>query len=76
MINFKKHVKKGLILLAVMVLMGNINGKIVFGIEKNEVSLAETYSNVIWGQKPFERIKCNEGFMYVSTIIDLPHQPP
>ncbi|GAA0774252.1 hypothetical protein GCM10008908_23780 [Clostridium subterminale] len=76
MINFKKHVKKGLMLLAVMVLMGNFNGKIVFGIEKNEVSLAEADSNVIWEQKTFERIKGNEGFMYVSTIIDLPHQPP
>jgi len=36
MINFKKYIKKGQILLAVMVLMYNINEKIIFGIENDE----------------------------------------
>lgn len=76
MINFKKYVRMSLILLAVMALIGNINDKIVFEIEKNETSLVETDPNVTWIQKTFGRKKGNEGFKGLFTTVDLPHQPP
>ncbi|WP_346849053.1 MULTISPECIES: DUF3888 domain-containing protein [unclassified Clostridium] len=61
MINFKKYIKKGQILLAVMVLMYNINEKIIFGVENDEVH---------------GRMEGDKIFMNVSTTVDLPHQPP
>ncbi len=61
MINFRKNIKSGLIVLAFMVLMVNINGKVVFGIEKVQM---------------YGKIKGNKGFNCVYLTIDLPHQPP